>query len=207
MIHIADVKMPGALLHLGMAAQAKIRIAHRQHFGVDGAVRIMTSRATFAHGGMFKNDRLGLFPMALGATLVLASHREAPGRFHDIHAVRVVTLDTIHFALNDKMVLGQVKFRLGIRMALETGGRVLAGIDDEFPAAVACRNMFAARAVAGFAAGLAGPLRAGQMQSRVGTRRKGAGDVVVAIRADFVAHKRRAFNLQRRHRRPVHGGT
>ena len=45
------------------------------------------------------------------------------------------------------------------------------------------------------------------MQSRVGTRRKGAGDVLVAIRANFVAHKRCAFNLQRNHRRPVHAGA
>jgi hypothetical protein len=93
------------------------------------------------------------------------------------------------FALDDGMVLRQVKFRLDVQMALETGGRILAGIDNKFQASAARRDVFAARAVARFAAGLAGPVRAGQMQARVGTGRKGARDALVAIRAGFVADK------------------
>jgi len=209
MVHISDVKTPGSprSRHLGVATEAQIGIAHGQHFGVDGAVGVVAGGATFTHSRVFKNDRLGLFPMALGATFVQAPDRQSARRLHYILAVRVVALDAIHFAFDDKMVLGQVKFRLGVQMALETGGGVLAGIDNEFRASAACRNMFAGRPMAGFTAGLAGPFRAGQMQTRVGTGRKGAGNALVAIRADFVAYKCGAFNLQWNHHRSVHRGT
>jgi len=170
-------------------------------------MRIVATSTTFTHCRMFKNDGLGLFPMALGAAFVQAPHRQSAGWFHYIHAVRVVALDAVHFPLNDRMVLGQMKFRLGVRMALETGGGVLAGIDNEFQASAASRDMFAGRAVAGFTAGLADSIRAGQMQTRMGTRGESAGDALVAIGAGLVANKRGAFNVQWNHRRPFHGGT
>ena len=72
MVHIADVKTsgPGRSLPLGVAPEAQIGIAHGQHFGIDGAVWIVATGATFTHSRMFEYDGLGLRPMALGATLV-----------------------------------------------------------------------------------------------------------------------------------------
>jgi hypothetical protein len=208
-VYVADEKVTRRprFLHLGVAAKAHIGIAHGQHLRIDGTVRTVATGATFAHGRMFENDGLGLFPMALGAIFVLAPQRQSARWFHNIHTVRVVALDAVHFAFEDEMVLGQMKFRLDVGMALETSSGILAGIKDEVLASAACRHVFAAGAVARFTAGLPSPIRAGQMQTRVGAGRKGAGNALVAIGASFVADKGGAFNLQRNHHRAIHCGA
>ena len=60
--------------------------------------------------------------------------------------MRVVALNTIHFAFNHGMMLGQIKFSLNFEVALKTRCRVFAGINDEF--VLAAFDVFAARAVA-----------------------------------------------------------
>src|SRR5277367_826913 len=149
-IYVADEKITRRpwFLHLGVAAKAHVGIAHDQHLRVDGTVRTVATGATFAHGCMFEYDGLGLFPMALGAIFVLAPQHQSARWLHDIHTVRVVALDAIHFAFEDKMVLGQMKFRLDVRMALKTSGGILAGVDDEVLASASSSHMFTARPVA-----------------------------------------------------------
>jgi hypothetical protein len=160
MIDIANVEARsyGRPLHLGVAFQAQVHITLHQHLCVDGAVGGVAGRAPFAQRSVLKNEGPGLFPMTLGASLVLARHRQPASRVHDVHAVRVMALDTIHPALNYRVMLRQVEFGAGFLVAPEAGFRVFAGIDDEFfeTAAPGHGDVFAARSMAGFAAGLTG---------------------------------------------------
>ena len=144
----------------------------------------MADRAAFAHGRVFKNERPGLFPMALGARFIQPRHGQSARRFHDVQAVRVVALDTVHLSLKH-------------------------WIDDELvqPARAAQGDVLAARSVAGFASGLAGHRAVFQMQARVRTGGKSPGDAGVAVRAGFVPHKGRAFNLQGHHHGAIRRGT
>ena len=159
--------------------------------------------------GMFENKRTGLLAMTLRAGFIQPRHGQSARRFHDVHAVRIVALDAIHFSLQHRMMLRKMKFRLHFQMALQTRLRVFAGIDDEFfkAAATAHGDVFAGRAVAGFASELAGHLAVFQMQPRVRAGGKGAGDVRVAVGAGLVADKGCAFDLQRRNRRAIRRGT
>jgi len=130
----ADEDAPGSRRprHLGMATETQICIWRNEHFGVDGTVGIVADRAAFAQGRVFINERPGLFPMALGTCFVQPRHGQSACRFHNVHAVRIVALDTVHFPFQHRMMLGKVKFGLHLQMTLETRLRVLARIDDKF---------------------------------------------------------------------------
>jgi len=180
-------------LILGVATQAKIRVIAGKHLPVDRAMRIVAGGATFAHGFMLEHHGPRLLTMTFGATLVLPRHRELPRRFHDVAAVRIVALHAIHFAFDDRVMLRETEFSAGFEMALKTGSRVFAGIEDEFPRSDL--HVKAAGAVAGFTAGLPGH-RAFKMNSRVRAGGKFLCDGRMAIRATFVADKMRAGNLR-----------
>ena len=107
---------------------------------------------------MFKDERAGLIAMTLRAAFTGPRHGQAAGGFEDVAAVRIVAVHAIHPPFNDRMMLGQVKFSMRIEMALKTGGGVVARVDDEAGRAAGF-DMFAARAVTGFAASLAGHAR------------------------------------------------
>jgi len=160
-VNVADKNGSGRGLRLGMALEAKIRVALHEHLGVDGTMRIVAHGAAFAHGGVLENEWPGLFTMALGAILIEPRHGQAAGWFHDVRAVGIVALHAVHFAFDDRMMLWKVEFSAGFLVALEAGFGIFAGIDDEFfqTAAPSHRDVFAARAVAGFAAELAGHIR------------------------------------------------
>lgn len=196
--HLADVDFArrySRALHLRMTAKAKIRIVLHQHFAVGGTVRRMADGAALAHGFVFENERLRLLEMTLRAALVHSRHGESAGRFEDVAAVRIVTLNATHFAFDHGMMLRQAEFRADFQMALETGRGILAGIDDEMRAA-AGRDVFAAGPMTGFATVLA--LHSGifKMNARVRTGGKFPDDFRVAIGAGFVADVMRAGNLQ-----------
>ncbi|MDB6015895.1 MAG: hypothetical protein JWR19_384 [Pedosphaera sp.] len=211
MIHLTDEKMAYAAsagaLHLGMAFEAEIGIPLDEQLGIDGAMGVVADGAAFAQSFVLKNERAALFAMALRTGLVEAGHGEATGGFHDVGAMGIVALDTIHFAFDDRMMLGQMKLGLNFLMAGETGFRVLAGINDEFATATAGGDVFAAGTVAGFAPLLAGHLRMVQMQPGMRTGRKHVTDGSVAIRTDFIADKSGALNLRRGHHRTRSGGA
>src|SRR4051812_39485710 len=110
----------------------------------------MANDTAFAQSLMLVNKRLGLLAMTRGARLVQASHRHASGRLADVLAVRVVALNAIHFSFQHRVMLGKIELGVGLQMAGETGCRIAARVDDEFPTSAPCGNMFAAGSVAGF---------------------------------------------------------
>ena len=205
--HIADGNAAGCArsLHLGMATEAEIRIPDGEHLGIDRAVRIVASRAAFAHRRVLKNHRLGLFPMALGAVFIQTRHRQSARRLHDVHAVRIVTLNAVHFAFDHGMMLRQVEFSLRLHMTSETRGRILAGVDYKSiqSGGAGHRDMFAGGTVTGLATVLAGHLAVFQVQSLVRAGGKRPSDIRVTIEARLVPDKCGALNLQRLNRRAV----
>ena len=74
MIDVTDINKPFAsrvlARHLGVASQTEVGIAHGQHLGVDGAMRIVANRAAFAQRRVLINERQCLFPMALGTAFI-----------------------------------------------------------------------------------------------------------------------------------------
>lgn len=197
-IDIADIDIACAAGrgtgNLRMAAEAKIGIANGEQLVIDGAVRVVAGRATFAQRGVFKGERPGLLLMALRAIFILTRHRQSAVRFHDVHAVRVVALDAVHFSFQHRMVLRKMKRRLYFQMAIQARLGLLAGIDDEASARAACRDVLAARPVAGFAATPAFHAVLVWMQTPVRAHRKDTVDFIVAICARLVADVGRAFN-------------
>ena len=209
MVRVPDVNVPAGntrALDLCVTAQAQIGVARGEHFFIDRAVRIMTGGAAFAQRLMFEDERSGLLAMALRATFVLPGHGQSAGWFEDVAAMRVVAGPTTHAAFNDRVMLGQIEFRLNVEMALKAGGRVVAGIDDEFGAA-AGGDVLAAGAVTGFTAGFAGQGRPFKMDPRVRAGGEFPDDFRVAIHAGMVADVMCAGDCQRRHDHSRCGGA
>ena len=125
--------------------------------------------------------------MTFGALLIEAGHREAAARFRDLVAVRIVALNAIHAAFDHGMMLGEIKLRVNIEMALETGARIFARIDDEAAASTTHFNVLARRTVAGFAAGDVREFDVVFVQLAVGTGWEEARDVGVALDAGSIA--------------------
>ena len=174
MQHVADVDLSRGrcgTLDLGVATQTEIRIALCKQLSIQRSVRAVANSATFAQRLVLENHGPRLFAMTLRAAFVPAGHGQAGLGFEDVSAVRIMALHTIHPPFNDRMMLRQVKLALNVDVALETSGRVLARIDDEFgpPARL---DMFAAGAVAGFATGAARHGVSARISARMRTGRK-----------------------------------
>ena len=206
-IFLADYNGAGHRLHLRVTSEAKINVAFEQQFGIDRAVRRMTDGAALAQGFVLEHEWPRLLTMALRAILVQPRHRQSAARFHDVAAVRVMALHTIHPVFYDGMMLRKVEFSVDFKVALKTRRRVFAGIDNELAASAAGLHVLAARPVARFAAGHRRPVQIVLVKSSVGARRKIARDVAVAIGADFVADKMRAFDPRRLDHAAIQRGT
>jgi len=187
-------------LRLRVATQAKIRVVFDEEHAVNGPVRIMASGATFPQCLVLKNERARLRLVTLRAAFVLASHGQSARALEHVAAMRIVAVHAIHVALDDRVMLRQRKLRVRVEMALKTGRRIFAGIDDEF-GRTARANMFAAGTVAGFATALPGHGGVDRMQPRMRAHRKFPDNIRVAIRAGFIAREMRAGNFQRRDHR------
>ena len=148
-----------------------------------------------------------MLAMTFGALLVEAGHGEAGARLHDFMAVRVVALNAIHAAFDDRMMLRKVELRMDIEVALETSGGIFAGIDDEASTSAADIHMFAGGAVAGFAAGNVRELDVVFIQLAVRAGGKNAGNIRVARNAGGITDVMRAFDLRRRHDSAADTGT
>lgn len=135
--------------------------------------------------------------MTFGALLVEAGHGEAAARLHDFVAVRVVALNAIHAAFDDRMTLRKVELRMDIEVALETSGGIFAGINDEASASTADIDVFAGGAVAGFAAGNVREFYVIFVQLAVGARGKDTRNIGVARNAGGVADVVGAVDLRR----------
>ena len=207
MILLADDDLACRCLHLGMAFQAKVVIPFDQQLLIDRAMRVMTSRAAFAHRFVFECERPGLVAMALGAGLIELGHRQSARRFLDVAPVRVVAIDTVHPFFHDGMMMRQIELRMNFQMALITARGVLARIYDEFASATSASDVLAARAVTGFTPRHARPFQIVFVKPAMGTGGENPGDVRVAIRASLVPDEYRAFDIRRRDHGAVHCGT
>jgi len=153
-IFIADQDLARAderALRLRMALEAKVVVALDEHLGVDRAVWAVTNRAAFPHRFVLEDERLGLIAMTLRAGLIEPGHREAGSGFQDVGSVRVVALDTIHFAFEHRMMFREAEFSVGFNVAIQATRRVFARVEDKFSASTATGDVLATRAVTGFA--------------------------------------------------------
>ena len=133
---------------LRMAAKAEIRITNGQQLRIDGAVRIMAGRATFPQRRVLKREWPRLFAVALRAIFIQPRHRQSMCRLPDIHAVRIVALNAIHFPFEHRVMLWKMKFRLCLQVTCKTSLRVLPRINNELsPCPTRC-HMLAGRAMA-----------------------------------------------------------
>ena len=105
---------------------------------------------------MLEYEGFGLFTVTLRAGFIQSGHAQAPTRFANVTAMGIMALNAIHFSLNDRVMLRQIEFSVLFRVTIKTRGRVLAGIENEFPAATAKLDVLAAGTVTGFATALAG---------------------------------------------------
>lgn len=208
-ILISNIDPAGAgdTRNLCVTAETKVGITRQEELRINRPMLGVTTRATFAHGRVFKGHRLGLFPVTLGARLVDPRHCQTTRRFENLRTMRIVALNAVHLSFEDRMMLGKMELRLDIQMALQTGLRVFARIDDEVSAGGAQRSVFAARTVTGFTAILPGHAGTFQMQTAVRTRGKLSRNIPVTISADLVAHESRAFNVRGCHHRTAGGRT
>jgi hypothetical protein len=190
-----------------MTFEAEIGITLDEQLGVDAPMRAVADRAALPQRRMLEDEGPGLLPVALSAGFTLPRHSQPAGRFVDVAAVRVMALHAIHLLLRHRVVMGEQELRLFLAMALETGRRVLPGVDDEFASPSAARDMKAGRPMARFAARLPYGTGVFQVDSGVGTGRKDAGDVPMAVGASLVADERRAWNGGCRKARSRSSGT
>ena len=209
-LHLANVNFTRGdtrTLRLGMAAQTQIGIVRHEHLPVDRTVRQMTNHAAFAQGFVIEDKRPRLFTMALGAGLILPRHGESAGGFENVRAMRVMALHAIHPAFNDRMMLRQTEFSVRFEVAIETSGRVPAGIDDELAASAAGGDVFTAGAMTGFASALTGHGRARDVYPRVRTCRKGADVIGMTLETRLVADEICTRDFRRGKNRARNGGT
>jgi len=172
-------------LDLSVATEAEVIIALDEQFGADGAVRLVASDAAFPHGFVFEHFEGALFAVALDTGFILSGHGEAAGRFHDIAAVRIVTLNAVHLAFHDGVPVGEVKLAVHFEVALEAALRVPAGVENELTFGGGL-GMFAAGAVARFAPGHARGGAGVDVPAGVGTFGEDSDEISVAIFAGVV---------------------
>jgi hypothetical protein len=141
-------------LDLGMTPQAKVRIRLGEKLGVNRPVNGMACSAALARGRMLEHKWPCLRPVALGTGLIRPGHGKATRGLEDVATVRIVTLDAVHFAFYNGMVLRQMELSLDRTVAFETGGRIAARIHNELASAATAGNVEATGAVARLTAGL-----------------------------------------------------
>jgi hypothetical protein len=156
-IDVADIELSTSdtrPLDLRMAAETQIGVALRQQLGVDRTVNVVTCGATLTQGRVLENKRPRLLAMAWRTGLGWTAQCEPPGGFKNVASVRVVTLNTVHFLFQNRVVPGQMELSFNGAMTLETGRDVLAWIDDKFVPASTGLNVETSRTVARLAARL-----------------------------------------------------
>src|SRR5262252_8983593 len=121
-------------LDLRVAFEAEVSVTLDQHLAIDRAVWVVANGAALPQSLMLEDKGPGLFAMAPGAILVEPRHSQPAGSLKDVTAVRIVALHAIHVAFEDRVMLGQVEFGVGLKMALKTRCWVSARVDDELSA-------------------------------------------------------------------------
>jgi hypothetical protein len=188
MVDLADENPPTGPGDLSVTLEAEIIVRLNQHLCVDGTVRAVTNDAPLAHGFMLKDKRPGLITMTFSTGLVESRQSEATGRFHDVNTMRVMALNTIHLAFNDRVMLRQREFRVRREMTLKTGGRILAGVQDKPAFATTHLHVFAARTVARFASTWSDSCARRELHARVSAGGKDSNIVGVTLKTCLVAN-------------------
>ena len=96
--------------------------------------------------------------------------------------MRIMALHAIHPPFNHRMMLRKIEQRMHIQVALETGSRILARVDNE-SAASTDLHMSAGRPVARFATGHMREFDIILIEFAVCARVENSGDICVAIHA------------------------
>jgi len=157
----------------------------------------MTNGATFAQRLMLIHVRSRLFPMALGAPVIISPDEHA-GRFVNVLPVRIVAGYATHAALGNGVMVLQVNFGLLFQVTLEASFRIFAGIDNEFTASASRVDVFAAGTMAGLATLRRGTFTVGKdLHAGVQGEREGLG-LLMACGASLRTYKLRARNHWRR---------
>ena len=92
-------------LNLGVASETEIIVAFDEQLPIDRTMRSMANGAAFPQSFVLENERAGLLPVALGATLVEAGHRQPSRGFHDFMPMRIVALRAIHAPFHYRMAM------------------------------------------------------------------------------------------------------
>ena len=155
---------------------------------------------------MREDERTALRSVALKAGFVLTEQGGAaalellgeirPSAFDGVALMRVVAIGATHLAFEHRMVMRQIEFRVDLQMALETGRRRSAWIDDQLAVAAAF-HVQASRSMTRFAADVFG-VGAFRLQARMGRRRESFRDCFVTGGAIFRADKFSARDARRR---------
>jgi hypothetical protein len=101
-----DVNLAGFMLDLCMTLQAKVGVTLDQKLPVYRAVRVVAHGAALSQRLMLENERAGLFPMTLSTASIKPCHGQPTCRFENVYPVRIMALDAIHTALQDRVMLG-----------------------------------------------------------------------------------------------------
>ncbi len=137
--------------------------------------------------------------MTRRAGIIASRHAERAARLVNVHAVGIVALDAVQFPFDHRMMIRQLKSRVGLEMAIETSLGVLAWIYNESPPPSPRRDMAAPGAVTGLAPRVLNAVFRRIMESRMGARGKRLGDVRMTVGTGLVTNENRAFDFRRRH--------
>src|SRR5437899_3173913 len=105
MVDIADKHRVGHSLDLRMASETKIRIALGEQLLIDGAMRGVADRAAFPQRRMLEDERSGLRPVALVASIVLSRHCQSAGRLEYVPSMWIVALCAADLFLEQRVML------------------------------------------------------------------------------------------------------
>ena len=180
-----------------MALQTQTGVALDEELGIDRAVRLMASHASFPQCLMFVQDRFGLLAMAVGAGLVEPRHRQRSRRLHDVAPMRIVALHAVHLTFDHRMVIGEMELGVDLDVALKAIRWVRARIHDEHASPPARGDVFARGAVARFASGNASMNWVCFVEARMDAAGERLDDVPVAIDAGLVPGKHRSLDQWR----------
>ena len=116
-----------------MTPQAEIAVPLQQKLWTDRTVGRVADGAAFPHRFVLEDERPALVPVALCTRFIQARHRQTASRFEDCATMRIVALDAIHPAFDNRVMVGQVQLGVDLQMTLIANRGIFSRIDDELP--------------------------------------------------------------------------
>lgn len=203
----SDENLARSALHLRVTLEAEVVVRLDEQLRIYRAVGTVADDATFAQRFVFENERLRLVAVAGSARLVQSRECKAAGGFHDVHAMGIMALHAVHFPFLHGMMLRQIELGVRFEMTLETGGGVLAGIQDESAAPAAGFDVLAPGAMTGLATTVAGPGIGREVHPRVRAGGKLLDIIGMTRQAGLIADELGPGNVCRHDHRSGNTGT